>query len=174
MATCVTTGRTRNCATSISGGVEFVYLVDKEDVDSITIGANQEVTGIVMNPIAAVFFKFEFAPDTAQFTEALTNENCATAVVQTLVMNWRGRNQDDRNSIMELANCCCGMVVIHGENTGVSWIWGFDQTEEAFLSAADGDSGAAKSDPNQEVLTLVANATKKAREWTLGEGGIPV
>jgi len=149
MATCVTAGRTRNCSTAISGGVEFVYLVDKEDVASITIGANNEVTGIVMNPAPAVFFKFEFAPDTAQFTEALTNENCATSVVQTLVMNWRGRNQDDRNSIMELASCCCGMVAIHGENTGISWIWGFDQTEEVFLTAADGDSGLAKSDANQ-------------------------
>ena len=129
MATCVTAGRTRNCATNNSGGVKWVYLTDYEDVDSVTIGVNGEATGIVMVGVT-VFYKFVFAPDTAVFTEELTNENCATQVVQQLVMNWRGRNQTDRNSITELAACCCGLVAIHCENTGTAWIWGYNETEE--------------------------------------------
>lgn len=173
MATCVTAGRTRNCASNISGGVQWLYLVDYEDVSSVTIGVNGEATGIVMVGLN-VFFKFQFAPNTAVFTESLTNENCATSVTQTLVMNWRGRNQTDRNSIMELAGCCCGMVAIHGENTGTSWIWGFNETEEVFLTGVEGTSGTAKSDANEEILTLTASATSKAVEWTTGEAGIPV
>ena len=39
MATCITGGRTRSCSTAISGGCNFLYLVDYEDVDSVTIGA---------------------------------------------------------------------------------------------------------------------------------------
>lgn len=173
MATCVTGGRTRNCAASISGGSNFLYLTDKEDVATVTVGAGGDVTGITMVS-TLVFYKFQFAPDTAVFTEALTNENCATQVTQTYVMNWRGRNQDDRNSIMELADCCCGMVAIHGENTGLAWLWGFDETEECFLTANEGTSGTAKSDSNEEIITLTAIATTKARVFTPGEVGIPV
>jgi hypothetical protein len=173
MATCVTAGRTRNCATAISGGSNFLYLTDKEDVSTVTVGVNDEITGITMVALT-VFYKFQFAPDTASFVEAMTNENCATQVTQTYTMNWRGRNQTDRNSITELANCCCGMVAIHGENTGVSWLWGFDETEEVFLFSNDGTSGVAKSDPNEEIIVLQAISTKKAREFTPGEAGIPV
>ncbi len=173
MATCVTGGRTRNCAASISGGSNFLYLTDKEDVATVTVGAGGDVTGITMG-VGLIFYKFQFAPNTAVFTESLTNENCATQVTQTYVMNWRGRNQSDRNSIMELADCCCGMVAIHGENTGLAWLWGFDETEEAFLTANEGTSGTAKSDPNEEIITLTAIATTKARVFTPGEVGIPV
>ena len=174
MATCITGGRTRSCSTAISGGCNFLYLVDYEDVDSVTIGAGGDATGIVMNPISAVFYKFQFAPNTAVFTESITNENCATQVTQSFAMNWNGRNQTDTNSIMDLAGCCCGMVAIHGENTGLSWIWGYNETEEVFLSTVEGTSGTAKSDANQEILTLQAIATKKAVVFSPGEAGIPV
>ena len=163
MATCVTGGRTRNCATAISGGSNFLYLTDKEDVATVTVGAGGDVTGITMG-VGLIFYKFQFAPNTAVFTESLTNENCTTQV----------RNQSDRNSIMELADCCCGMVAIHGENSGLAWLWGFDETEECFLTANEGTSGTAKSDPNEEIITLTAIATQKARVFTPGEVGIPV
>jgi len=174
MATCITGGRTRSCSTAISGGCNFLYLVDYEDVDSVTIGAGGDATGIVMNPVGAVFYKFQFAPNTAVFSESITNENCATQVTQTFTMNWNGRKQADVNLIKDLADCCCGMVAIHGENTGTSWIWGYSETEEAFLSGVEGTSGTAKSDANQEIITLTAISTKKAVEWTPGEAGIPV
>ena len=170
---CLTNGRTRSCTTKISGGSNFLYLADWQDLASVTVGAGGDVTGITMvGP--AVFYKYEFAPESAQFTEELTNENCATSVTQQYVMNWRGRNQNDRNQIMEFADCCCGMVAIHGENTGLAWIWGTSETEEVFLLTASGASGLAKADANQEIITLQAIATEKARVFTPGEAGIPV
>lgn len=167
---CLTSGRTKQCASAISGGNKFLYLADLQDIDVVTIGLNGEVTGITMLA-AAIFYKYEFATDTAQFTEELTNENCSTLVVQQFVMNWRGRNQSDRNQIMEFADCCCGMVAIHCENTGTSWAWGFDDTEEIQLLSSSGTTGLLKSDSNEEVITLQATATKKARTFT---GVIPV
>jgi hypothetical protein len=167
---CLTSGRVKNCAAAISGGNKFLYLTDTQDIDVVTVGVNEEVTGVTML-LAAVFFKYEFAADTASFTEELTNENCATLVTQQFVMNWRGRNQDDRNQIMEFADCCCGMTAIHCENTGTSWIWGYDETEEIQLLSSSGTTGLLKSDANEEVITLQATATKKARTYT---GVIPV
>ena len=66
------------------------------------------------------------------------------------------------------------MVAIHGENTGLSWIWGFDETEEVYLFTGDRDSGTAKSDTNQVAPVLQALATSYARDFTLGQAGIPV
>ena len=173
MAGCITAGVTRSCTTAISGGVNFLYITDTSKIDTVTVGVGGDVTAIVMD-VGEVFFKFEFAPNTAAFTETMTNENCATQVTQQLVAIFRGRNQDYRDSIMELADCCCGMTVIHGENTGLAWIWGYTETEEVFLIGNEGVSGTAKSDPNQETITLQALATSKARVFTPGEAGVPV
>ena len=170
MATCLTAGRTKPpCDTLISGGVKEIYMVDRSDVDTITVGVGGDVTAITMLA-AADFFKFEFASNTAQFTDTLDN-TAGTIVTQVIRMTWKGRSQDDINAIMALAACQCGIVVIHVENNGNTYIWGADETEEALLLNSNGDSGTLKSDPNQEEVFIQAIATKKARTFT---GTIPV
>jgi len=160
---CLTTGLTKSCNAIKSGGSNFLYLADRVDVDTITIGLDGEVTGITM-VAAAVFYKFEFAANQSQFLEALTNEG-GTQVTQTYNMIWESWDQNQRNKLMEMANCNCGMVAIHGENTGLSWIWGYDETEEVYLFTGDRDSGTAKSDTNQVAPVLQALATKYARRF---------
>ena len=167
---CLTSGRIRDCAGAISGGVQNMYLTDTQDIDTVTVGIGGDVTGITMLA-AAVFYKYDYAPDTASFTEELTNENCSTLVTQQFTMNWRGRSQTDRDQIMEFANCCCGMTAIHTENTGIAWIWGWKETEEIQLLTSSGTSGVLKSDANEEVIVFQATATEKARTFT---GVIPV
>jgi hypothetical protein len=170
MAACLTAGRTKPpCDTLISGGVKEIYMVDRSDVDTITVGVGGDVTAITMLA-AADFFKFEFASNTAQFTDTLDN-TAGTIVTQVIRMTWKGRSQDDINAIMALAACQCGIVVIHVENNGNTYIWGADETEEALLLNSNGDSGTLKSDPNQEEVFIQAIATKKARTFT---GTIPV
>jgi hypothetical protein len=170
MAACLTAGRTKPpCDTLISGGVKEIYMVDRSDVDTITVGVGGDVTAITMLA-AADFFKFEFASNTAQFTDTLDN-TAGTIVTQVIRMTWKGRSQDDINAIMALAACQCGLVVIHVENNGNTYIWGADETEEALLLNSNGDSGTLKSDPNQEEVFIQAIATKKARTFT---GTIPV
>ena len=170
MAACLTAGRTKPpCDTLISGGVKEIYMVDRSDVDTITVGVGGDVTAITMLA-AAVFFKFEFASNTAQFTDTLDN-TAGTIVTQVIRMTWKGRSQDDINAIMALAACQCGLVVIHVENNGNTYIWGADETEEALLLNSNGDSGTLKSDPNQGEVFIQAIATKKARTFT---GTIPV
>jgi hypothetical protein len=169
MAACLTAGRTKPpCDTLISGGVKEIYMVDRSDVDTITVGVGGDVTAITMLA-AADFFKFEFASNTAQFTDTLDN-TAGTIVTQVIRMTWKGRSQDDINAIMALAACQCGLVVIHVENNGNTYIWGADETEEALLLNSNGDSGTLKSDPNQEEVFIQAIATKKARTFT---GTIP-
>lgn len=166
---CLTSGLTKDCNAIKSGGSNFLYLADRQDVDSLTIGVNGEVTGVTMVALA-VFYKFEFAANKSQFLEALSNEG-GTQVLQTYNMIWESWTQTQRNKLMEMAQCNCGMVAIHGENTGLSWIWGFDETEEVYLLTGDRDSGTAKTDINQVAPVLQAAATQYAREFT---GVIPV
>ena len=120
-----------------------------------------------------VFYKYEFAANQSQFLEPSTNEG-GFQVTQTYNMVWESWDQAQRNSLEAMANCNCGMVAIHGENTGLSWIWGYDETEEVKLFTGDRDTGTAKSDTNQVAPVLQALATKYARQFVPGQVGIPV
>jgi len=172
MAGCLMGGNTKNCNAKKTGGSNWLYLADKSNVASITVGVDNEITGITM-VVGEVFYKFEFAANKSQFLEALNNEG-GPQVTQTYNMIWESWDQDQRNLLMDMINCNCGMVAIHSENTGKQWFWGYEETEEAYLFTGDRDSGTAKSDINQVAPVLQALATEYAREWTLGEVGIPV
>lgn len=172
MAGCLTGGNTKSCSAKKTGGSNFLYLADRVNVASVTEDVDGKVTGITM-AVGEVFYKFEFAPNQSQFLEALANEG-GTQITQTYNMVWESWTQDQRNVLLEMANCNCGMVAIHGENTGLSWIWGLLETEEVYLFTADRDSGTAKTDVNQVAPVLQAISTVYAQEFTLGQGGIPV
>ena len=166
---CITAGRSRSCTDKLTGGNITLYVADRNDVDTVTTDPTGEVTAVTMLA-AAVFYKLEFRRDTAQFTETANNEN-GLLIDQQFLAVFAGRKQADRNVIQELLECQCGLVVIHKENTGRSWFWGFEEGEEAFATANTGDSGTAKGDLNQESITLSATASTKAVEFT---GTVPV
>jgi hypothetical protein len=169
---CLQAAFQRSCNVVKSGGSNFLYLANRTDVDDITIGVNGEVTGILMVGLG-VFYKYEFAPNQSSYAEPSTNEGGFQAT-QTYNMVWESWDQTQWNAMMDMVACNCGMVVIHGENTGKVLIWGFDETEEAYFFSSDRNSGTAKSDTNQTPIVLQALATKPAREFTPGLAGIPV
>lgn len=171
---CISQGRSTNCAQQqCSGGLECLLLANKDDVQSVQLDADGKAIGIVMVG-TAVFYNFDFKDESAEFKEALSVTDCTIAVDQTVDMIWSCRNHEDRNSIMNLAGCCCGLVAIHFENTGKGWIWGYNEKQRVKLRTNDSVSGKAISDPNTETLLLGANAREKAIEWTAGKVGIPL
>jgi len=172
MAGCLNGGNAKSCAAKTTGGSNFLYLADRVNVASVVEDVDGKVTGITM-AVGEVFYKFEFASNQSQFVEDLSNEG-GTQITQTYNMVWESWNQDKRNTLLEMADCNCGMVAIHGENTGLSYIWGLLETEEVKLFTANRDSGTAKTDVNQVAPTLQAISTIFAQEFTLGQGGIPV
>ena len=166
---CMTNGLEKDCLAIKSGGSSSLHLADKADVASLTIDGSGVVTGLTM-VTAKIFYKFVFAANSAQFLEDTNNEG-GLQVTQTFNQIWESFNNTQRLALTELASCNCGMVAIHRENTGLSWLWGFDETEEVYLLTALRDSGTAKSDTNQVAPVLQALATSFAREFT---GSIPV
>ncbi|OED34713.1 hypothetical protein AB832_06990 [Flavobacteriaceae bacterium (ex Bugula neritina AB1)] len=164
---CVTTGLTKNCTIKRTGGSSGLWIANRTDVDTIVQDPTGEVTTVNMVS-AAVFYKVEFSSNQSNFNET-TGETGEVIQQYTFVSD--SRYQEQRNFIQSLIGCGCGFVVIHRENTGKTWFWGFEEGEEANLFSNVGDSGTAKADPNQETVILQASATIKANEFT---GTIPV
>lgn len=165
--TCITSGLTNPCTLKKTGGSKQLHIANKADIDVVTQDPTGEVTGVTML-LAAVFFKVEFAANQSLFAEPVDANG---QVTQTYTFVSESRYQAQRNFIQDLIDCGCGLTVIHTENTGKSWFWGHEDTEEAFLLSSEGTSGTAKSDTNQETVILQALATSKANEFT---GVIPV
>jgi hypothetical protein len=164
---CVTSGLTNPCTLKKTGGSKQLHIANKQDIDSISQDPTGEVTAVTML-LTNTFFKVEFAANQSSFNESV-DANGQVTQVYTFVSE--SRYQAQRNFIQNLIDCGCGITVIHTENTGLSKFWGYEDTEEAFLLSAEGTTGTAKSDPNQETIVLQALATIKANDFT---GTIPV
>lgn len=168
----LTAGRTTDCTTNCSGGVERLWLANWADIDTLT----EDTTGVTAITMVATkkFYEFEFAEETGQYTETVTVNNCAVLVEQNLVSVWRCRDMTDRNAIMDIAENCCGMMAIHLEATGVLWMWGIDTKSRVRLTTGAGDSGTSFDTENIETVTVGARSKRKAVEFTLGVGGVPI
>jgi len=168
----ITGGRTTDCTTNCAGGVEKFWITNVADVASTT----EDSTGVTAITMEAtkVFWEVEFYEETGQFIENVTVQNCAVVVDQSLTTTWRCRDQTDRNVIDELSNACCGMIVIHLEATGLTWIWGHNEKQRVRLRTSNGDSGTTFDSVNQEVVTIGARAKQKAVVFVPGEAGVPL
>ena len=164
---CVTSGLPKDCNIKKTGGSSGLWVANLQDVGVLTSDPTGEVTDVAMIG-GAVFYKIEFASNQSNWNEAAS---ASGEIVQQYTFISESHYQAQRNFIQGLIECNCGLVVIHKENTGKSWIWGYLEGEEANLLTATGDSGTAKADTNQETVVLQASATIKANEFT---GTIPV
>ena len=169
MPACLGSGLQKSCDAIKTGGVSELYFANWSDFVSVTQDVDGKVTAVTMQP-ATVFHEFEAKSNSIQFVEDFTNEG-GFQNTQTLTQVWESFDQTQRNQIMSMAACNCGMVCIHKENTGKSFIWGYEKTEEANLFTGNRDSGTAKSDTNQITPVVQALATELAHEFT---GVVPV
>lgn len=172
----ISSGRSTNCAAgTASGGIaDDLYLANANDITSIQTDSDGKCSGITM-VTDKVFYAFDFRDFSARFTENLTKSDTgAVQVDQLFEMVWPSRNHTDRNSIMNMANQDCGLVAIHGENTGTYWIWGYLKKQRVKMRTTNSDSGAALTDPNQSTLQVGCFAKEMAIEFTPGQSGIPL
>ena len=169
----LTSGWANNCTDgTCPGGAGLLYLANGNEYTSVTTSANGKVSAITLTSSAAVFYEFEFRQDSASFTETVTVDPVtkAKSVAQTFTGIITCRNQELRDVIEDLAGQGCGVVAVHGENTGNYWIWGNVEVgglvRTATLTTAEGVTGTAFTDPNQETITLTVTTSEKARELT--------
>lgn len=170
----LTGGWANNCTDgTCPGGAGKLYLANGNEYTSVTTtGTDNKVSAITLTSSAAVFYEFEFRQDSASFTETVTVDATtkAKSVEQTFTGIITCRNQELRNVIEDLANQGCGVVAVHGENTDNYWIWGNvtvgGLVRTAILTTAEGVTGTAFTDPNQETITLTCTTSEKASQLT--------
>ncbi len=175
----LTGGRDKVCLTDCSGGVDNIYIANKQDVIALTV-VNDEVTAITM-AATKTFFEFKAEEDTAEFKESSKLVGCANVVNQEIDMSYFCRSTADRKTLVELAKAsCCGLVVIHKEGTGTCWIWGIDPTNltsnrtKGALDTTTGTTGRLFEDQNKTDIAIKAKAKTFAYRFVPGTAGVPL
>lgn len=168
-----------DCSTICAGGIKRLWLTNRDDIDTITYGVDGEVTAITM-VLTAVFYEVKLKTNTKQLIEQfnVTEDGCGVTITQTFTGIAPCFSQDTRKFLQEVAaQSCCGMAVIHEENSGFVGIWGLiDDLPVRLGGGTQTDTGANLTDPNQVTLELVCNtiANGQKTEFTPGVVGIPV
>lgn len=164
---CLSTGYSVDCSLSCAGGLYRFWLASVGDIASLTF-VSGELTAITMTGNTKFYEIIPFQ-ETGSFLETGERVNCNTVVTQTITGVFPCHNQDVKELIDELKNCCCGFVVIHEENNGSRWIWGAPQSLTsgavqfpAQLTAFETTTGTAINDQNQASVTLVSRGTSLA------------
>lgn len=175
-------GRSKACPTDgCVGGVDRMFITERENVTGVTTNADGEVTAIMLAS-GKVFYEFVNEDETVEFKEDLKIENKAKVVEQSLDVTWACNNTADRKLIEEMAaNQCEGFVIIHVEEAGdTAFIWGLNPTKPASkkgsvrLESATRTTGKAYGDANQKTFLLKARARAMAVKFTPGAAGVPL
>lgn len=183
MANCLT-GVSQQCdGTGNIAGLAALWLARKNQIASFTFDITGRVTGIVMVDVSDTFSKFEFDEDTAYLNQPWTVKNSNTNVKQSIMFKNAKLDTTKRNAIMTLISCAtCGVVGIAKDNNSKYWVVGIQkdpETDEVIYRSLKPVSGSAntgadsENDYNGFETMMEAKNGEFAREWTLGEEGIP-
>ncbi len=173
LAMTLTAGFTKDCLAR-SGGLVEVHLANRDDVSSFTLTGDKYTAANMVG--GAVFFKFEFDQDSANFAQNATRENRSLLIEHILEFILGRIDTDQRNRLQEVADASnCGMFAIIKDANGLFWVLGFSEKflKERPLELQTGasDTGKAFTDANQTVVTMRAADTEYSREFV---GTIPV
>ena len=181
VANCLTAGITVDCTTSCcSGGVNRIWIAKLDDVATVTRAADDAISAITMG-VGLVFYEIVPLEFTSLFNQEVTVENNNVSNDITLEMTFPCQDDDLRERLQEILNCCCGMALIveltNGYTLGVIAQTGADldlKFGKVKARSMSSTSGAALSDANQIVVTLGAFSNRLAVEFEPGPAGVPV
>jgi hypothetical protein len=120
-----------------------------------------------------VFYEIVPLEFTSNFNQSVTVENNAVSNDITLDFTIPCPNDDLRERLQEILNCCCGMAIVVELIEGTKWSviaktgadldlkWG-----KVKARSMEFTSGAALADANQVIVTLGAFSNKLAVEFT--------
>lgn len=144
--------------TSIMGGLDVVYAINRVDIDSITLtdGKITAITtvnhGTSTDPDPAKFYTYAFRKQSSSMTSTYTIDDTAgTKYVTTeLALRFAKMDTAKRVSFMALANSELALIVKTAN--GEYFYLGYDRP--VTITAGTGESGASYTDANQYTVTL--------------------
>lgn len=142
-------GLAKDC-TANRGGIVEVYIANFDDVVTITVTSGV-ISAITMDT-GKKFKAYSFAKNTGNLTSTYTIDPASGVkyVTSDLLLQFNRMETTKRTEITALA--LSDLRVICKDANGKYWLLGFDEPVNA--SAADGQTGTARSDANRYTITL--------------------
>ena len=158
MACELSTGFTLDCKDGI-GGIKQIVLVDKTEVSSFSLDANEIVTAI-NGPASGDLFTYELPTQTGSFEETINfnRDNGTVFYTQTVNVMLQKLSAAKR---LELQNVATARVIVFVEDTNGNW-WAVGYEYGADLSTATAATGTALGDMNGFTLAFVHESQKRA------------
>ena len=150
-------GLAKDCSPNMGGIVE-VLIANFDDVASITISTDMisAITMATVGTSSAKFKVYHFAKNTGSLTSTYNIDAASGTkyVTSELLLQF---NRMETAKRVELAALALGdLAVICKDANGKYWYLGYDEPVNA--SAADGQTGTARSDANRYTITLQDNS----------------
>jgi hypothetical protein len=158
MACELSTGFTLDCKDGI-GGIKQIVLVDKTEVTSFTLDANEIVTAI-NGPASGDLYTYELPTQTGSFEETINfnRDNGTVFYTQTVNVMLQKLSSAKR---LELQGVATARVIVFVEDTNGNW-WAVGYEYGADLSTSTAATGAVLGDMNGYTLAFVHEAAKRA------------
>jgi hypothetical protein len=158
MACELSTGFTLDCKDGI-GGIKQIVLVDKTEVTSFTLDANEVVT-LIVGPSAGELYTYELPTQTGSFEETINfnRDNGTVFYTQTVNVMLQKLSSAKR---LELQNVAQARVIVFVQDTNGNW-WAVGYEYGADLSTATASTGTTLGDANGYTLAFVHEAAVRA------------
>jgi len=158
MACELSTGFTLDCKDGI-GGIKQIVLVDKTEVSSFSLDANEIVTAI-NGPASGDLYTYELPTQTGSFEETINfnRDNGTVFYTQTVNVMLQKLSSAKR---LELQNVAQARVIVFVEDTNGNW-WAVGYEYGADLSTATGATGTVLGDMNGYTLAFTHESPKRA------------
>ena len=163
MACELSTGFTLDCKDGI-GGIKKIVLVDKTEVTSFTLDANEIVTAI-NGPASGDLYTYELPTQTGSFEETINfnRDNGTVFYTQTVNVMLQKLSSAKR---LELQSVATARVIVFVEDTNGNW-WAVGYEYGADLSTATAATGTVLGDANGFTLAFTHEAAKRAYKLNL-------
>ena len=158
MACELSTGFTLDCKDGI-GGIKQIVLVDKTEVTSFTLDAEEIVTAI-NGPASGDLYTYELPTQTGSFEETINfnRDNGTVFYTQTVNVMLQKLSSAKR---LELQSVATVRVIVFVEDTNGNW-WAVGYEYGADLSTGTAATGTVLGDMNGYTLAFTHEAAKRA------------
>lgn len=169
----ISTGFSLPCSNN-TGGLVNVWLTDAANVTSFTLTAGA-YSAVTMNG-PAVFYKFEFEQDTAEYRENVSRENFSTKIDHELEFYLTKMTLASQAAIQSIIDSStCGVIAICEDANNNKWVVGYSENflkgRPLKISTVASTTGKAFTDGNGSTVTLMSVDNEAALTFT---GTVPV
>jgi len=157
-----------------TGGLVNLWLTDKANVSTFTLVGGEYTAATMVS--SAVFYKYEFEQDQAEYTNPASRENSSTLVNHNIEFYLTKMSTTQRNAIQALFDSStCGMVAICEDANNNKWVVGYSENfgtaRPLKIASTEGTTGKAFTDGNGTVVNIASSDNELARVFT---GTVPV